>query len=138
MITDPSRMATKEELESLKIQPATLIDCPVYKEDLARIKAKKVKDFENLLPEQLNRLMNYKRIEAADIHKATGISHSTLSEWICGKVRVQLLDDNIKKIARYFDCSIDFLVYATPRCERDIELDDIMPGLDDKFQEVRE
>jgi DNA-binding Xre family transcriptional regulator len=135
-----SRMATPEELASIGIkkdrrQPS-LIDCPVYKDDLDQVAAKKkLKTFQNALQEQLHRLMNYKRIEAADIHKSTGIAHSTLSEWINGKVGVQLLDDNIKKLARYFDCSIDFMVYGTPVTTRDLELDDIMPSLDEEYKE---
>lgn len=135
-MSEPSRMATPEEMAGLKIAKATLLDCPVYKDDLERVKAKiKRKDFQNALSMQLNRFMNYRRIEAADIHRATGISFSTMSEWINNKVACQMLDDNIKKLARYLDCSIDFLVYATPVTDRDLELDDVMPTLDEPHKE---
>ena len=113
-----------------------MIDCPVYKEDLDKIKRKK-KDFENALATQLNRFMNYRRIEAADIHKATGIPFSSLSEWINRKVECQMLDDNIKKLARYFGCSIDYLAFGIPVSDRDLELEDVMPTLEEEFKPDR-
>lgn len=114
-----------------------LVETPVYEDDLEKALAKKKrKDFQNALSMQLNRFMNYKRIEAADIHKATGIPYSSLSEWINQKVQCQMLDDNIKKLARYLDpdISIDFLVFATPKTPRDLELEDIMPTLDETYE----
>jgi hypothetical protein len=134
MITDPSRMATKEELESLKIQPATLIECPVYKDDLEKVATKKKKDFENDLSVQMYRLQEFRRVSLADIERATSIPISTLYEWSSRKVTVQMLDDNIKKLARFFDCSIDFLVFGTPISDRDIQLDDMMPDTDKRWE----
>jgi transcriptional regulator with XRE-family HTH domain len=102
------------------------LDFPQYQEDLDRVKQKKKKEFENMLVIQLNRLMTYKRVEAKDLHKATGISHPTLSDWINGKVEAQMLDQSIKKIARFFGVSVDFLAYGTPMTEMDVYLDDRM------------
>ena len=98
-------------------------DLPVYQEDLDRLADKRKKDFQNDLKVQLNRLMNYFKVEAADIHRATNVPWSTISGWVNGNVETQMLDDNIKKVARFFSVSVDFLAYATPMSERDAEVE---------------
>jgi response regulator of citrate/malate metabolism len=54
-----------------------------------------IKEGCNCLSEILLELMNERKIEAADIHKATGISHSTLHDYINFKTKTQRLDGNI-------------------------------------------
>jgi transcriptional regulator with XRE-family HTH domain len=106
-------------------------ELPVYQEDLERLK-KKRKDFQNQLPEQINRLMNFNRVEASHIYKATGISASTLSGWINATTELQMLDDSIKKVARFFDVSVDYLGYGTPVSERDFEVERAMEEFEEK------
>lgn len=126
-----SRMATTEELATLKRHETV----PMFNDlPIDNVPApKKHRDFKNMLSVQMNRLMNYKRIEAADIHRATGISFSTLGDWVLGGVEVQMLDDNIKKLARYFGCTVDYLAYGTPETEWDLELENRMPTLEEEF-----
>lgn len=114
------------EQESLFGEPL-----PVYQEDLERIQ-KKQKAFQNDLCTQLNRLMTHFKQGAADIHRGTGVSFSTLGGWINGNVEVQLLDDNIKKVARYFGISVDYLAFSVPMSERDHEIERAMEDEEDK------
>lgn len=109
-------------MEETRLMP---IDLPQTDE----AKKKKEKVFQNEIWRQLNRLMNYTKCEAADIHRATGVPFSTLSGWVNGKTDTQLLDDNVKKVASYFGTSVDFLAFSTPVTERDIELEDLMPDI---------
>jgi hypothetical protein len=104
---------------------------PVYEEDLERLK-KKRKDFQNQLPEQLNRLMDLFKVEASNIYKETGIPPATLSGWTNSNVETQMLDDNIKKLARYFGVSVDFLAYSTPMSDRDFEIENSLADMEEK------
>jgi hypothetical protein len=136
-ITDPTRMATKEEMAELQTIPM-FESLPIDPEYIALIEArkelrKKLKEerhkFGNVFSIQLNRLMNHFKIEAAPLAKATGIPESTLHGWVNFIVRIQETDSNLASIANYFDVTINFLCYATPKTDRDIELEDIMPDL---------
>lgn len=91
--------------------------------ELGRPEVIKVKAFTNMLSVQINRLMNHFQQEAADLHYGTGISHSTLSGWINGEVETQLLDANVKVLARFWGVSVDYLAYGTPMTEREFELE---------------
>ena len=91
---------------------------------------KKRKAFNNILYGQINRLMNHLKIEMVEIHKATGTPFPTLSGWINGNVEAQMLDSSIKQVANFFGVSVDYLAYATPMTDRDLELEDAMPDFD--------
>ena len=54
---------------------------------------------------ELKALKNCKDV---DVHKATGIAKSTLSDWKNGKSTPK--QDKLKKIADYFDVSVDYLM----------------------------
>lgn len=135
MITDPSRMATKEELETLSMFEHLPQD-PEYLAELERRKElrKKLKEerqkFGNVFSIQLNRLMNHFGVEAAPLAKATNVPESTLHGWINFIVEIQELDSNVKSVANYFDVTIDYMGYATPKTERDFELENAMPDID--------
>lgn len=77
--------------------------------------AKKEKVSINQLQENLLKLMTRDKVEPADIQKETGIPFPTLHGWYCADVRSQLLDINIKELADYFDCSIDFMAFSIPK-----------------------
>ncbi len=60
----------------------------------------------------LNELMNERKVEAADIHKATGIPYSTLTGYIKNHVKSPLLDGNILALSRFFNVSISYLAFG--------------------------
>lgn len=75
-------------------------------------KLKKEPEAENCLNEQLEKLISERRVTVAHIHKATGISYSTLHDMMNRKHRYQKLNRNILELARFFNVSIEFLVYG--------------------------
>lgn len=112
-------------------------EMPVYtlserNKELGRSEVAKVKAFSNTLSVQLNRLMNHFGYETADLHRGTGISYSTLSGWTNGDVETQLLDANIKVMARFLGVSVDYLAYSTPMTERDFEVECALEEKEDK------
>jgi len=56
--------------------------------------------------------MNEWKVEAADIHKATGIPYSTLTGYIKNHVKAPLLDGNILALSKFFNCSINYLAFG--------------------------
>lgn len=64
------------------------------------------------LSDILLELMNERRVEAADIHKATGIPYSTLTGYIKNHVKAPLLDGNILALSKFFNCSINYLAFG--------------------------
>lgn len=90
--------------------------------------------FRNDLFKQLNRLLNHFKQEPADLRKATGMSFTTISDWVNGRVEYQALDDNIKRVANHFGISVDFLAYGTPMTDKDLELEDQMADFSDKLR----
>lgn len=66
----------------------------------------------NCLQEILNELMDVNKVEAADIHRATGIAYTTIHDWIHGNVRAQLADRNLLKLAQYFNVSLEYLCFG--------------------------
>jgi hypothetical protein len=130
-----ARVVSSEDISMKETKQPMLVDCPVYEDDLAKAQAKKKKSFQNIVVIQLNRLMTYFRLEAKDIHNKTGIPFPTLSDWVNGKVDAQMLDDNIPKIIKAIDpeMTIDFFAYGIPKSDRDKELDERMPDLDEEF-----
>jgi hypothetical protein len=136
-ITDPTRMATKEEMAELQTIPM-FESLPIDPEYVALIEARKElrrklkeerKRFGNILSVQLNRLMNHFKVEAAPLSKATNVPESTLHGWVNFVTKSQDLDSNVKAVAGYFGVTIDFFAYGIPVTEKDMELDDVMPDL---------
>lgn len=112
-------------------------DLPVYtllerNKELGRPEDIRRKAFQNDLCVQLNRLMDHFGFEAADLVRGTSLSFSTISGWINNKVEVQLLDSNVKEIARFLGVSVDFLAFGCPMTERDFEIHQIFLKEDDK------
>lgn len=82
-------------------------------ENLATRKARRQRAYSaNILSEMLLELMNEWKIEAADIHRATGIPYSTLTGYIKNHSKTQLLDGNILALSQYFNCSISYLAFG--------------------------
>jgi transcriptional regulator with XRE-family HTH domain len=75
------------------------------------IKPPKTK-IKNCLQEILSELMTEKRVELADVQKATGIPFPTLWGWATAKTGTQLLDENVLKLAQYFDVTIEYLAFG--------------------------
>src|SRR5690554_2441019 len=83
---------------------------PVYQEDLEKIRAKKKSI--NCLQEMLLELMEERSVSLARIHKETGIPFSTLMDWHNGESKSQMLEENILKLARYFNVSLEYLCFG--------------------------
>jgi transcriptional regulator with XRE-family HTH domain len=66
----------------------------------------------NCLSDILLELMDSRKIEPAQIHKATGIAYTTLSDWMSGKVGTQMADKNLLKLAQFFSVSLEYLCYG--------------------------
>lgn len=80
---------------------------------LKAIRDKKLKQAStNCLQDILLELMDERGIEVKHIQKHTGISYSTLHDWVYGKVRYHFLDDKILKLARFFNVSIQYLAFG--------------------------
>lgn len=90
------------------------------------------KAFQNDLCVQINRLMDHFGIEAADIVRGTSLTHSTISGWINSKVDAQMLDSNVKELARFFGVSLDYLAFSVPVTERDFEVERAMEESEEK------
>ena len=80
-------------------------------DDLPRDTLRKMKKKEtpNILSLILKEIMKERGLELSDIHRGTGISYSTLSDWLSGKARRQLIDEHIWKLARFLNVSIEYL-----------------------------
>ena len=74
--------------------------------------AKKEKPRVNCLNEILAELMSERKITDSQVVKATGIPWSTWSSWCYGEVRSQLADKNLLLVARFFNVSLEYLVYG--------------------------
>ena len=94
-------MSQSENLEMFNVLPMDNPDA-----------AKKKKKSSNILQDNLAQLMSERKVEMADIHKATGIPYPTLCDWCFGTVETQRLDDNIKKLAQFFNVTIDYLAFG--------------------------
>lgn len=85
------------------------------------------------------RLLEIKKVKAADVCRATGLPSSLFSEWKKGKSNPKV--DKLQKIADYFGVTVEYLMTGqepeekkpviTPKDERDIakDLDRIMEKL---------
>lgn len=71
-------------------------------------KKKKVNALQDILIE----LMEDREVELTDIQKATKIPWGTLMGWYTGEVKAQLLDENILKLAQFFNVHIHYLAYG--------------------------
>ncbi|MGE3608037.1 MAG: helix-turn-helix domain-containing protein [Bacteriovoracaceae bacterium] len=99
---------------------------------------KKKRTFENVLSTQLKRLMLKGGITPSILVREALIPMSTLCEWINGDVETQRLDDNIKKVARFFGVSVDYLAYGTPENQRDLDMENDITDVEDYIEEFSE
>lgn len=61
--------------------------------------------------ERIEKLMAAKGVKIADIHKATGISYSSFTDWRKGKCNPK--PDKLQKIADYFEVPMEWLTKGT-------------------------
>jgi hypothetical protein len=66
----------------------------------------------NCLQDMLLELMDERNVTPAQIQKATGIPWGTLAAWISGSVNCQLADQNLLKLARFFNVDLFYLLYG--------------------------
>lgn len=75
-------------------------------------KKKKTKQYNNCLAIILNELMFERKISTAQIVKETGIPWATISDWTNYKTTTQKVDDNLMKLARFFNVSVEYLCFG--------------------------
>lgn len=104
----------------MQIEQTVMLELPVYQEDLDKIKAKKPKF--NCLQDQFIELLNSRKVELAEVQRATKIPWGTLQGWYAGDVNCQMADGNLLALARFFNVTVDYLVYGigddTPAYEK--------------------
>ena len=73
----------------------------------------------NILQDNLLKLMERDKVQLVDIQKATGCPWGSLYGYFKGSVTAQLLDINVKELADFFDCSVDFLAFGIKKYKFD-------------------
>jgi DNA phosphorothioation-dependent restriction protein DptG len=73
---------------------------------------KKKKPSSNILSKIMKELMEERDIKLAQIQKATGIAWSTLHGWYDGDVKAQILDEDLLKVARFFNVTLEYLAFG--------------------------
>lgn len=64
----------------------------------------------NQLKTNLKRILNSNKITPAQLSRATKIPPQTLNNWLSGQSPRNL--DHVKKVADYFNVTIDYLLYG--------------------------
>jgi hypothetical protein len=64
-----------------------------------------------IFQENLLYLMNRDKVELMDIHRGTGISVTTIYDWYTGNIEAPMAGENLRKLARYFNVSLQYLLY---------------------------
>ncbi|MFR1555304.1 MAG: helix-turn-helix domain-containing protein, partial [Coriobacteriales bacterium] len=59
-------------------------------------------------PEQLTFLLNHFKVTKYRLEKQTGLSEKTVNRWHNGKTQPTV--DSLIRLAKYFDCSVDFVL----------------------------
>lgn len=59
-------------------------------------------------PEQLTFLLNHFQVTKYRLEKQTGFSEKTVNRWHNGKTQPTV--DSLIRLAKYFDCSVDFVL----------------------------
>lgn len=59
-------------------------------------------------PEQLTFLLNHFKVTKYRLEKRTGLSEKTVNRWHNGKTQPTV--DSLIRLAKYFDCSVDFVL----------------------------
>lgn len=74
-------------------------------------KKKKKKLIQNILCENLLELIDERKINLATVVRETGIPFTTADDWANAR-SIPLTDENIAKLARYFNVTIDYLCFG--------------------------
>jgi hypothetical protein len=81
-------------------------------EQLPQTDEPKKRERVNCLQDMLLELMHERKISLATIQKTTGIPWPTLIGWHSGDVACQMADKNLLALARFFNVSLEYLVYG--------------------------
>ena len=74
------------------------------------------------LPSQLKKLLKKRDITVAQLSRSTGVNSKTIYSWIDGQ-SPRILSD-VKKIAEYFDVSLDYLLFDETKYEKKASISD--------------
>lgn len=89
--------------------------------------------FQNDLPVNLNRIMNFFGHEPADLVRGCpSANHSTLSGWLNGNVSAQMLGTLVKEAADFYSITINYLAFRVPMTDRDFELEKAISEKEEK------
>lgn len=76
-----------------------------------------------VLASQLRKLLNKYDLSVAKLSRATGVTQKTLHSWIDGNQPKDL--NAVRKVADYFDVSLDYLIFNINRHEKKISIEDL-------------
>jgi transcriptional regulator with XRE-family HTH domain len=81
------------------------------------------------LKEQLDGLLSQRHISASELSKEVDIPKSTISDWLSGTSPKNI--DQVKKVADYFEVSIDYLCFGQTQNQSEISeyTDEINAGV---------
>lgn len=97
-------------MEELKNQLTLVPEIPMDNPDA--LKKKKKKEIANCLTDILNEIFFERKLTVSKVVKDTGIPFTTLDDWMNGRTEVQYLDENIAKLARYLNVSIEYMAFG--------------------------
>ncbi len=83
----------------------------VIPQDNPNAKKKKKKEINNCLCENLLELIEERKINLATVVRETRIPFTTADDWANAR-SIPLTDENIAKLARYFNVTIDYLCFG--------------------------
>lgn len=105
MIFETSKLIFSEETNQLTITGDYI------PQDNPDAKKKKKKLIQNILCENLLELIEERKINLATVVRETGIPFTTADDWANAR-SIPLTDENIAKLARYFNVTIDYLCFG--------------------------
>lgn len=76
-----------------------------------------------VLANQLKKLLMKHDLTVAKLSRVTGASQKTLHSWLDGKQPKKLIE--VKRVADYFDVSLDYLLFNVTKHEKKISIEDL-------------
>lgn len=75
-------------------------------------KKERKKPSSNILKQIMRELMEERNINLAQIQKATALKWSTLYGWYKGDAQTQILDQDLLKLAQFFNVTLEYLAFG--------------------------
>ena len=82
-------------------------------EDLPASDSPKRKGHDPIFQDTLLKILNDKKLTDAMVVRATGIPANTFNDWVTGKVKKPMADENLYKLVRFLKVDTFYLLYGT-------------------------